>query len=294
MHKEQNLKLGIFYIILSSFLFAMMGVFSKSVVGNASIFVQLFMRFLFNLLFLIPAMLKDFRTLAKVDTPQHFSLLTVRNIAGILSIAFTFYAIKKLTVTNAVLLNSTASLFVPFIIWIGFGIKTTPKVMLGSLIGFIGVILVLGPSGKIFQSASLIGLAAGMLSAIALVMVREISKSYSTERVLFYYSVTGTLIFSFFLPSENWHPYTTQTWLQLLGLGLSGALYQVFITHALGLAPVRILSSLNYMAIIFSAILGWLIWREKLEIINLVGISLVIGGGITTVFFGKKLINPNR
>lgn len=290
MHKEQHLPSAVLYILAATLCFACMGIFSKEVGDQVSIYTQLFCRFLINLLFLTPAIFTRFRYLCTIDTRRHLFLLIVRNFAGIASIGCTFYAIHKLTVTDAIVLNNTSALFVPLVVWIVLSVTTPLRVAMGSVIGFFGVLLVLGPTGEIFHPVSLIGLASGLLSAVALVMVREISKSISTERVLFHYVVMGTILFSCFLPFENGGPWPLQTWLFLLGLGFSGALYQVFLTHALSLSPVRILSSLSYMSIIFSAILEWFIWQKRLDWIEMAGIFLVIAGGLTVILFRKHVI----
>ncbi len=60
-------------------------------------------------------------------------------------------------------------------------------------IGLIGVLLVAKPSGALFDSLSLVGLAASLLAAFAFVSIREMSDTEPAYRMVFYFSLFSTL-----------------------------------------------------------------------------------------------------
>jgi len=53
-------------------------------------------------------------------------------------------------------------------------------------------------------------------------------------------------------------------------------------------APVRLMSSLIFLGLVFSGFFDWVIWHEVPTELALAGIVLVIVGAIITVYFGQR------
>ena len=106
--------------------------------------------------------------------------------------------IKFISLVDAILLNNTAPLFVPIVALLITGAKTPRKVWWGIVIGFIGVALVLHPGPQLFQLTSFIGLASGVLAAIAIVQIWVLSKTSTITQMFFYYFLIGTVASSAF------------------------------------------------------------------------------------------------
>ena len=54
----------------------------------------------------------------------------------------------------------------------------------------------------------------------------------------------------------------------------------IFITRALALARVAVLAPLQYSAILWAAIMGWLVWRDAPTPPIIVGNAIIIGSGL--------------
>ena len=213
--------------------------------------------------------------------------MILRSLLGLLALACMFYAIKYMPLANAILLNNTSTLFIPLIVFAMTGIKTPAKIILSVVLGFIGVVLVLGPSKEIFSLLSLIGLASGIFGGIALVLTRDIAKTLHPNQIIFYYSSIGAIVALLFaLPQTK--SFSQQIWLYLCGVGIFGALYQVFLTFSLRMAKVRYMSSLSFFSFIFAGIFDWLIWHNVPSLLVLIGMGLVVIGGFLTIFFGAR------
>lgn len=128
---------------------------------------------------------------------------------------------------DAILLNNTAPLFVPIVALLITGAKTPRKVWWGVVIGFIGVALVLHPGPQLFQLTSFIGLASGVLAAIAIVQIWILSKTGTTTQMFFYYFLIGTVASGAFALFQWRMPPDWKIWLLLGGIGIFGTLYQV-------------------------------------------------------------------
>ena len=284
MSHTKHLLAGSYLMLAGMLCFAISGVFLKLIGDEATTSVALMFRFLFNLLFLVPFLIRNHVLILVTD--QIWKTI-FRGLLGLFALACMFYAIKHLPLADALLFNNTATLFVPLIVLFTSKQKTSWKIMISLVVGFLGIVFFLGPDEKIFKLASFVGLLSGFLAAVALVVTRELSKTSEPLQILFYYALTGfvvTLAISVFqLKFYSW-----QVFSYLCGVGLFGALYQIFLTYALRKAKVRFMSALTFMGFIYAAFFDWLIWSQVPSFWGFFGMFLVILGSFFTIYFGRK------
>jgi drug/metabolite transporter (DMT)-like permease len=148
------------------------------------------------------------------------------------------------------------------------------------ILGFAGVILILRPTEGSLSIASLIGLTGGLFAAIAQLGVRQLSKVESTETILSYYFIISTVV-SFFPMVYAWKPIgEPMLWFLLLLIGLFSLIYQYLLTRSLTHAPATKVSTMNYLSVIFSGLLGWWFFNEVPSLWVVGGVFLIIGGGV--------------
>jgi len=75
----------------------------------------------------------------------------------------------------------------------------------------------------------------------------------------------------------------------LLSIGLCTFLGQQLITRSLTYAKATTLAPMCYASIIFSVLFGWLLWHETLDLLSLIGMLLIIGGGILTTVLSNSV-----
>lgn len=214
-----------------------------------------------------------------------WGLLSVRTACFLLSYICTFIAIEKNTsLTDVALLNNTAPIFLPFVVWIWLHRKIPARLWGGIVIGFLGVALVLKPTPALLQENGLLyALATGLLYAVSMVALRQLGKKESMLSVLFYFFLFSMLLS---LPAAliTWRSISWKTLLGLIGLGLFSYLSQICYLKAFTWArPIKI-NPLNYTGVIFSYLGGWLLWRESLDLLGCVGIALIIAGSCLTFY----------
>ncbi|MBA2709809.1 MAG: DMT family transporter [Tatlockia sp.] len=285
--RQQNIKKGIFYGIISAFSFAVLGTFVKEIGNQIPTSQLIFFRFFMSLIILIPWLITDKEFSFKIQKPLGYIF---RIVSALMALFLLFYTIKYIPLIDALLLNNTAPLFVPLIVWLR-GIKTPKKSLIGLIFGLIGVGIILKPGNEIFRIESLIALASGFFSALAIVQLRLISKSSSIKQMLFYYFFISTLISAAVATLQWQSQLSTKTWLLLLGVGVFGTLYQVFSTLSYVTAPVRLMSSLIFLAVIFAGFFDWIIWGHVPDIQTVFGAILIIIGAIITIFYGRKILS---
>ncbi len=277
--ENKNIKLAVIYALLGSLCNAIMSIFVKLIGEGQSTVEVTFFRFFIGLLILLPWLLTE----KKMFSTSYLSKLFLRSMTTLLAMGCVFYSLKYLPVANVVLLNNTFPLFIPFLVLIMLKIKTSLKHWISVIIGFIGVAFVFQAHlHTTFNSAILIALASGFLSALAILQIRLLSDHVSPKQVLFYMLFFCTIVTALLLPFYFKMP-TLHELNLLIWVGVFGAGYQLFITLALYYALARIVSPLFFSAVLFAVILDWLIWGIIPTLGSFVGMALVIFGGIMTV-----------
>jgi len=299
LHKDyyllvnQNLKHGIIFGLISAFFFAIMSIFVKILGPNLPVSMLIFFRFSLSLLFLIPFLLRDPEFEFKL-IPSHPKMYFMRIFCPMIALAIIFYSIPRFKIVDVLLLQNSAPLFVPLLAWLIAGVSTPKMVKIGIVIGFIGVAITLNPTSNLLDDIySLIPLAAGLMIAITVVYIRLIGKVNTPKQIFFYYFFFTTLISGIWVIFDWKTPVGTEQWILIIGISLSGLIYQVFSTMSYLKAPVRIMSPLVFMQTVFGGILDWFILDNIPGISTLIGAILVITGGVITVYFGLHLVKQN-
>jgi drug/metabolite transporter (DMT)-like permease len=279
--------LGAFLIVLAFACVAVMSALAKSA-GGVSTAVLAFFQSSISLALLAPwALRAGVGTLKTRRLPLHL----LRAVAGVLSQALMFVAVKKMPLVNAVLLANSAPLFIPLITWVWLRKPVRATVLVSLAIGFAGVVLILRPGLALLANpVAFVAIAAAVCSAFALVSVNQLSETEPAPRVLFYYfliSSAGAAPFALW----KWVAPTGIEWVLLGGIGLTMTASQVLILAAYRRASPGRIASFNYSVVVFSGLIGWVVWKNTPNWLSLVGVLLVTAGGIlSTVLGGRRSV----
>lgn len=241
-------------MILSSLAFAGMGVCIQICAQTLPNGMVVFFRNLSGLVFLSPLLIRGGWSIMKTT---HLKQHLVRGVAGLTSMYCFFYAIGHMPLADALLLNYTLPLFIPVVesLWLGEPFPLRLAAPLG--LGFLGVIIVLQPGRGIITAAAVLGLLAGLLSAVAQTGVRQLTKTEPTVRIVIYFAIMGTSISALGLPLV-WVTPAPAIWLVIVLLGLSATTGQLLMTKAYSYAPASQIGGFVYTGVIFAALMDWL------------------------------------
>jgi drug/metabolite transporter (DMT)-like permease len=279
-----NLSRAAIYMMTATFAFAGMSaciqVMSRTLPNTEVVFI----RNLLGLVFLLPWLLyRQGSNSFKMRYPlQHL----VRGVAGLASMYCYFYAVAHLPLATAVVLNYSVPLFFPFVeaVWLG---ERMPKRLWGPLVlGFVGVVIVLGPGSDVFHWASLVGLLAGFLSAIAQTGVRKLTAVEPPERIVFWFAMLSSLVSAVPMP-VTWVTPSIDLWQAFALLGVCATVGQLSMTRAYSCAPASQVGAFVYTIVLFGALFDWLI-KDTLPSINFViGAVLICGSGAAMLRLSK-------
>ncbi len=148
--------------------------------------------------------------------------------------------------------------------------------------GFVGVALVLRPNGEVFQMAALLGLGAAICMAASIMLIRQTSKTDGALTSAFYYFLFSVPI-SAMVATPFWHSISLHQLLVLLGIGALFFIVQITLVYSTKFVSAQTVSSLYLFNIIFSALLGWIIWHSALDLMMMFGMLITIMGAVLTI-----------
>jgi drug/metabolite transporter (DMT)-like permease len=277
-----NPVLGATLLTIAFLAVAIMSAFGKAAT-HVSTGIIVFFQNAISLLLFLPWVLRG--GISGVKT-HRWGMHIVRAVTGLLSQALMFLAVKHMPLMNAVLLANSAPLFIPVLSWAWLRQRVSGIVWVSVLVGFAGIVLILHPSSSILQNpAALLATAAAAFSAVALVTVNQLSSTDSTERILFYYFLISSLASAPFAV-HSWSMPSTHQWLLLTGIGVFMAASQLLIILAYRQATAERIAPFNYSVVVFSGLIGWLVWHNTPGLLAVAGVVLVTLGGVLSTKFG--------
>jgi len=273
-------------MILGSFFLALNGTFAKISTENLSAVVVAFYQFAIATLFIAPFVFRKGLTLLKTKHPY---LHLIRDISGLFAFYFLYLSLSSIPLIDAIVLNNTTPLFVPIVIWVWFRKHLHFGLWIALLIGFIGIFLILHPEGKGFiKPGAILALLSGVGGAITLVTMRRMIISDKAETITFYYFLFCIVGFAVIISVfYKWAWPTKEQWWPILGMAISLPLMQYFLALSTHYVTASRVVPFLYTSIIFSGLFGWWIWKEVPTKLSIIGIALVIGGALLSLFMGK-------
>lgn len=204
-----------------------------------------------------------------------------RSVGGLLALYCFFYAVQSLPLVNAVTLSNTTPLFFPLLALVWLKLLVSPRRFWAASLGFLGVLVLLHPTaGKFLSPGSIFGLASGLFGAIALMSVRQLSKTETTETILAYYYLLGAAL-SFLPLPFSWKPVADpMQWVYVCMAGICGLIYQFTITKAYTHAPTTKVGATNYLGVVFSGLFGWWVFDQVPDLWVLAGTLLIVAGAL--------------
>ena len=272
------------WMIVAAVFFALYAVCIKfsSIEGIGS-FEVLFYRSFFGLIVFYSVMRFKHITVHTVHMSDHM----IRSFMGAGAVMAGIYSIAHLNVGLAMTLNYTSPLFIGcFTIGILLsqhkGINW--KLLSTLLLGFVGVVVMLSPTitpDEYF--AATVGLLSGFCTAVATTYVKRLGLMKEPElRILFYLVLIGSLCgLAGTMFNGGFTMPTTTAALAIAGFAVCSTLGQFFLTIAFS-------GALQYTVILFSTILGVVIFKDSVSFVAIGGMVMIVVAGILASYFTRQ------
>lgn len=266
---------GIMYIIAAAIGFSFMTFFVK-LSGDLPTMQKVFFRNAVALVIAALTMIKN-NDRFYVAKGNRFDIL-MRCVFGTSGVIANFYAIGRLDLSDANMLNKLSPFFAIILSIPILKEKPTKTDVWATIIAFIGALFIIRPSGTNLQLIpALSGLYGGFGAGTAYVFVRKLGKKgEKTAIIVLCFSLFSCLVS---LPALifDYHHMEPKQLIFLILAGLSAAVGQFGITSAYKCAPAKDISVFDYTQVLFAALWGILFLGEIPVTLSIIGYIIIIG-----------------
>ena len=241
-------------------------------------------RFLFQIIFMFPLLLK---TRGPWFTPA-LALHAARGSLIAFATLFFFSGLAYLPLADAIAIFFIEPLLVTLLSALFFGEAIHWRRISAISLGFVGALIIIRPTFVEVGYAALYPVGAAFCFSFYIVLTRKLVRHEDPIRLQFFAGVFGCLVMSIALGygtsvdiailAATWP--STNHWLLLGGLGLIATGCHLLVTYAYRLASIGILAPFQYVEIIGATVLGLVIFNEFPDAVTWVGVSIIVGSGM--------------
>ncbi|WP_417434068.1 DMT family transporter [Hoeflea sp.] len=194
-----------------------------------------------------------------------------------------FTSITYMGLAEATALIFVAPLFITALSALLFREHVGWRRWLAVLVGFAGVLIAVRPGTSAFQTVSLLPVATAFVYALLMLSARWVDSRESVWTLLLYMTGTGALISLFIMPFI-WTPVRFQDLWLFGAIAIFGTAGMTMMTQAFRLAPAVVVAPLDYSAIIWATLLGWMFWNEIPDALTFAGAAVIIASGVFIIW----------
>ncbi|WP_421952583.1 DMT family transporter [Pelagibacterium sp.] len=217
----------------------------------------------------------------------------VRGMLGTGGMILIFFGLTRLPLPEATTINYATPLFI--VIFSAVFLREKIRLFRWSavVVGLIGVIIIMWPRLTFLSSdagtlgpqavGALAAFTACMVSATAMLTVRNLVKTERSATIVIYFSLVSTVIGLASIPF-GWVPLSLEEALILVAAGICGGVGQIFLTESYRHAELTTVAPFEYSSMILSIAIGFVVFREVPTIEMLIGGSIVTAAGIFIIY----------
>ncbi|MGP1394204.1 MAG: DMT family transporter [Inquilinaceae bacterium] len=235
------------------------------------------------LLLLLPALAlaANARALRRAHKPAHLW----HAVFGLSAMACFYAAFAQLPLVTVTAINFTTPMFLSLLAIPMLGERPDGPSWIAIAVGFVGALIILRPTGGVFDIFVLVVLAGSFLTACMLIAVRRMPAVSTTFAVLFFYAAVGSVAFGLLFAVSGGSQAVEAlsegaTWPLLIALSLLALALQFLLTLAYRLASSTAVAGLDYLRLFWAGVIGWLVFAELPDRWDVAGMTLIIVSGL--------------
>jgi drug/metabolite transporter (DMT)-like permease len=215
------------------------------------------------------------RSGGRIYRTRQLPLHLIRGTLSVIGLWCYFMVFASLPLAEATTLTYSQVFFLTFFATVVLGESVTWVRWLATLVGLVGVALVMRPAFEAYQGAYFVALLSAVLSA-ALYTVTKVLTTRDTPATVMIYVATMTLA-AYALPGlAVWRHPSLDEATMLLVIGIFGPLGQYLGIRAFELADASFLAPLDYLRLVFAALIGLVLFGELPDFWAVTGAVVII------------------
>ena len=304
MNKKNDNAKGILFILFGMAIFSIQDALIKFVYNDSSLYELYFGRTFVAFTLLLTFM---FFKKKKLILKTHYPFLTIlRVILFFFGFSFFYIALTYMDLAMANALFFCCPFFMSIFAKIFLKEKIGIRRWSAIIVGFVGVFIVLNPDFNNFNIANLAPVACALCYAGSMIILKITNDKDNVYSQMIHLYIGALLISSIFFfligdgkfddfsnPSmqfifREWWTNPQKAWPIIIAMGVCGSLAFAFVFNAYNIASPSLISLFEYSLILYSIIIGYLLFQEVPSLRTLLGASIIVSAGIY-IYFREKI-----
>ena len=190
-----------------------------------------------------------------------------------------FFALTLIPLGQVVSIEFTMPIWTGILAATFLGERITVWKISAIVLGVVGVIVIVCPETGAINPGQLIALAAAVGFGISVAMVKSLTRTEKTTAIIFWMLVIQSA--AGFLPSIYfWIWPTAHAWGSIVLIAVCGTFAQFCMARAMLYADATVVLPMDFLRVPLTAIAGWLIYSERLDLLTVVGAALILTGNL--------------
>lgn len=273
---------GVLYMILATFIFAVMNVLVKYVENIPAIEIILFRSIVSFFMSGITLGLKKINPLGK-----NRKVLFIRGLAGALALMMFFTTLQEIPLASAVTIMFLGPIFTTILGVFIVKEKVFPLQWVFFAVSFVGIIMIKGFDPRVSPYMALLGVGAAFFSGIAYNMIRKLKTSEHPLVIIFYFPLVTLPIVGIY-SALDWVQPEGYEWVLLIAIGVLTQFAQYFMTKSYQSEDLSKVSNINFIGVIYALGFGYVLFNETFNLLTYLGMTCVMLGVILNVIYKNK------
>ncbi len=249
------------------------------------------MRSLLGLVLLFPLVRREggFAAMRTARLGQHVA----RNTFHYAAQSGWFFALTLISVAEVVAIEFTMPVWTAALAVAFLGEKMSAARVIAIALGVAGVAIIVRPGLGHIELGQMIALGAAVGFAIAMILVKSLTKTESVVAIIFWMLVIQSVIG--IVPAVLvWREPTAAAWPWVLLIAFCGTYSHYCMTQALRYADATTVVPMDFLRVPLSAVVGWLVYAEAIDVFTALGAGLILVGNLINLRGPAPRISETR
>lgn len=287
---EPRLALGIIFAVMATIIFACQDAMTKTLVHNyPATFIVMIRYWVFFLAGAYMVKTAGGGFIQNIKSKRPF-IQCLRGLLLLLELIAIALAFRVMGLAEATSIFQSYPLFGTVIAVFLLKEKVGWRRVTALVIGFIGILVMLRPGSGVLSVGAVWALVAAIFFALYMALTRLVGSVDKPQTSFFYVGLVGLIVMNVGLPFFWVHMDSHYIWI-LVALCFTSVFGHFLMIKALSIAPLTVVQPFNYLQLVWSVIIGYLVFGDMPDGLTLVGAALVVGSGLF-VFFREQVSAP--
>lgn len=278
---------GVFWALLATIFMSCMAVIAKYLGNELNSFEVAFFRAFFGWIAILPFV---WRAGAGSLKTKRMKLHTLRGLFGAVAMMSGFFALTHLPLAMATSLSFARPLFMIVLAILFLGEVVRARRWTATVVGLVGVLVVVRPTGSI-EPAAFFSIFSAFMVASAMVVTKLMAPTERPATVIFYAGIFASVLT--LIPAIIvWETPSLSQFGLFVVMGAIGTLGSNCMIRAISAGEATVVAPVEYVRIIFAAILGFLVFSEVPDAFVGLGAAIIVGSTLYITLREARLGKP--